>query len=129
MRHIILLVTIATLLSCGQSDNKQKELELREKKLALKEKELNLKENDTTQNATSLQKNSSNTLTNSSIPISKVPLPRASNVTPVCDNANAPTGNHPLIDLYCGALGQKPIQIYITGIDVWPMLVFQISTC
>jgi len=46
MRHIILLVAVATLFSCGQNDTKQKELELKEKELALKEKELNLREKD-----------------------------------------------------------------------------------
>jgi ribosomal protein S12 len=45
MRHIILFFAIATLLSCGQNDTKQKELELKERELALKEKELQLKEN------------------------------------------------------------------------------------
>lgn len=47
MRHIILFVAIATLLSCGQNDTKQKEVELKEKELALKERELALKERDT----------------------------------------------------------------------------------
>ncbi len=40
MRHIIFLVVAATLLSCGQTDTKQKELELKERELALKEKQL-----------------------------------------------------------------------------------------
>lgn len=44
---IILLFAIATLLSCGQDDTKQKELELKERELALKEKELNLKQKET----------------------------------------------------------------------------------
>ena len=43
MRHIILLFAIMTLLSCGQNDTKQKELELKERELALKEKELQQK--------------------------------------------------------------------------------------
>ena len=47
MRHIILLVVVTTLLSCGQNDTKQKELELKEKDLALKEKDLALKEKET----------------------------------------------------------------------------------
>ena len=46
MRHFILFIAVATLLSCGQNDTKQKELELKEKELALKEKELNLREKD-----------------------------------------------------------------------------------
>jgi len=47
MRHIILLVAIATLFSCGQNDTKQKELELKERELALKEKEFAAKQTDT----------------------------------------------------------------------------------
>jgi len=48
MRHIILLLTISLfVVSCGQTDTKQKELELKERELALKEKELALKYNDT----------------------------------------------------------------------------------
>jgi hypothetical protein len=42
MRHIIFILTISLfLISCGQTDTKQKELELKERELALKEKELN----------------------------------------------------------------------------------------
>ncbi len=45
MRHIIFILTLSLLIiSCGQTDTKQKELELKEKELALKEKELQLKE-------------------------------------------------------------------------------------
>ena len=48
MRHIIFLLTISLfLISCGQNETKQKELELKEKELALKERELDLKEKDT----------------------------------------------------------------------------------
>jgi len=45
MKHIILTSVLAILLfACGQSDTKQKELELKERELALKEKELQNKE-------------------------------------------------------------------------------------
>lgn len=45
MRHIIFLLTVSLfLISCGQNDTKEKELELKEKELALKQKELDLKE-------------------------------------------------------------------------------------
>lgn len=45
MRHIIFLLTFSLfLISCGQNDTKQKELELKEKELALKQRELDLKE-------------------------------------------------------------------------------------
>lgn len=45
MRHIIFLLTFSLfLISCGQNDTKQKDLELKEKELALKQKELDLKE-------------------------------------------------------------------------------------
>ena len=40
--------------SCGQSDTKQKELELEERELALKEKELALKEKDPTNTKTQI---------------------------------------------------------------------------
>jgi len=47
MRHIIFLLTVSLfLMSCGQTDNKQKELELKEKELALKEKELEIKQKE-----------------------------------------------------------------------------------
>ena len=46
MRHFILLIAVATLLSCGQNDTKQKELNLKEKELALRQKELELKEKE-----------------------------------------------------------------------------------
>ena len=54
MRHFIFLIAITTLLSCGQNDTKQKELELKEKELALKEKELNLREKDTVKTNTTV---------------------------------------------------------------------------
>lgn len=48
MRHIIFILTLTSLLlSCGQTDTKQKELELKERELALKEKEFAFKEKDT----------------------------------------------------------------------------------
>lgn len=48
MRHYILIICITVLvLSCGQTDTKQKELELKERELALKEKEFASKQNDT----------------------------------------------------------------------------------
>ena len=47
MRHIISILTISLfILSCGQDENKKKELELKERELALKEKELAMKEKD-----------------------------------------------------------------------------------
>ena len=49
MQHLVFLLTISLLLmSCGQNETKQKELELKERELNLKEKELKLKLNDTT---------------------------------------------------------------------------------
>ncbi|MBL0202166.1 MAG: hypothetical protein IPP81_19020 [Chitinophagaceae bacterium] len=48
MRHLIFLLTFSLfLISCGQTDTKQKELELKEKELALKERELVLNVKDT----------------------------------------------------------------------------------
>jgi hypothetical protein len=47
MRRSLTLLTIAFVIaSCGQSNNKQKELELKERELALKQKELELKERE-----------------------------------------------------------------------------------
>ena len=47
MRHIIFILSISLfVISCGQSDTKQKELELKEKELALKQQELELKEKE-----------------------------------------------------------------------------------
>ncbi|MBL0202361.1 MAG: hypothetical protein IPP81_20050 [Chitinophagaceae bacterium] len=48
MRNLIFLLTISLFaMSCGQTDNKQKELELKERELALKEKELGLRDSQT----------------------------------------------------------------------------------
>lgn len=45
MRHIIFILTISLfIMSCGQADTKQKELELKEREIALKENEFELKE-------------------------------------------------------------------------------------
>ena len=49
-RYIFILCITSLLLSCGPSDTKQKELELKDRELALKEKELALKEKDSTGN-------------------------------------------------------------------------------
>ena len=47
MRHNIFILSIITLLlSCGQNDTKQKELELKEREIAVREKELALKQRD-----------------------------------------------------------------------------------
>jgi hypothetical protein len=48
MRHIIFVLALSLfIMSCGQNDTKQKELELKERELALKEKELSLNYKDT----------------------------------------------------------------------------------
>jgi hypothetical protein len=47
MRQTILILTLCIfILSCGQNESKQKELELREREIAIKEKELALKQKD-----------------------------------------------------------------------------------
>ncbi len=47
MRQFILILTVSIFfISCGQNENKQKELELKEKELALKQRELDLKEKE-----------------------------------------------------------------------------------
>lgn len=53
MRHVFIIIICLSsfVISCGQSDNKQKELELKEKELALKEKELALKEKELQQDS------------------------------------------------------------------------------
>ena len=60
MRYIIYALVTAFLLSCNQSEIKQKELALKEKELALRERELALKEKD----SVNLNKVSSPTITN-----------------------------------------------------------------
>lgn len=60
MRYIIFLWTISLfIVSCGQNDTKQKELELKERELILKEKELELKLKDTALSTKNLIANSS----------------------------------------------------------------------
>jgi outer membrane murein-binding lipoprotein Lpp len=114
MRNIIMflgviIITSLIIAGCGQTNTKQKELDLKERELALKEKELALKDNIKTTDITSV---------NQALPVPKVPIVRASDITPKCDPSSAPAGDHPLINLYCGALGKKAIEIYITGVDV-----------
>lgn len=47
MRQIIFILTVSLfMISCGQNDTKQKELELKEREIAIKEKELALASND-----------------------------------------------------------------------------------
>ncbi|MCW3105745.1 MAG: hypothetical protein JWQ09_251 [Segetibacter sp.] len=101
MRLIILTLSLM-FLSCGQSDTSQKDTETKTSNDTAQ-----VTQADTTKSPSSDQ----------ALPTPKVPLTRASNVTPQCNNDNAPTGSHPLIDLYCAALGKKPIEIYITGVD------------
>lgn len=52
-----------------------------------------------------------------SLPEPKVEITRAGQNYPDCNFDNCPSGNHPLIDMYCGALGLKGIEIYITVVD------------
>lgn len=62
MRNIILMTVSALLIfSCGQNDNKQKELELKERELAVKEKELALKQRDTISSKTPMADTSKKT--------------------------------------------------------------------
>lgn len=71
MRHFKIFTLIAVLvsfiISCGQDDNKKKELELKEKELQLKEKELKMKE-DSIKNSSA---NNSVTLKDNSSPVEK----------------------------------------------------------
>ena len=63
MRQLTLFISFLMIFSCGQSDTKQKELELKERELALKEKELDLKENQpNTQNIVEIKCNSDHQL-------------------------------------------------------------------
>lgn len=101
MRLLILSFSIV-FFSCEQSANSKHEQEV--KKIT----------HTTNANNTSSIKNISSTPV---LPTPKVPLTRVGSTTPMCSNNNVPSGNHPLIDLYCGALGKKSIEIYITGVD------------
>ena len=70
MRHIIFILTISLfVISCGQNDNKQKELELKEKELALKEKEIYL---DSVQKSTKAEPVSPNTTAPISQPVKDI---------------------------------------------------------
>ncbi|MFP5043097.1 hypothetical protein [Parasediminibacterium sp. JCM 36343] len=116
-QYISILLWLTILLSCQENSNKEKELELKQKELELKEKELGLNKKDTSKHVTSnISTNKPSEIED--LPKAKVSLTRATKVTLKCDGSNAPNGNHPLIDLYCGALGQKPIEIYITSVDL-----------
>lgn len=124
MRHYILILFITiSLLSCGQNDTKQKELELKERELALKEKELELKDkvSNTSMTDTANSKEVSSQIeVDQNVPTAKVPLTKAADIRkihPACNESNTPhtEGFAPLVDMYCGVLGQKPIEIYITS--------------
>jgi hypothetical protein len=65
MRPLFLILTL-TILSCGQSETKQKELELKEKELALREKELELKEKGSKQDSTVQLTNTQNSIVSNS---------------------------------------------------------------
>lgn len=82
MKNIItflgaIIIASFIVISCGQNNNKQKELELREREIAIKEKELGIKENDTSKqklHADTLKINLSNSKQNDSISNSVKPL-------------------------------------------------------
>jgi hypothetical protein len=101
MRLFIFILSFIAL-SCGQSNTSQTDTATK-------------KQQDT------IQANQADTSKNASVdqtfPTPKVPLTKATIATAPCNNDHAPTGKHSLIDLYCGALGKKPIEIYITGVD------------
>ena len=52
MRHIILLVAIATLFSCGQNDTKQKEFEMKQNDTIVTQKKMESNKNDFSQQIT-----------------------------------------------------------------------------
>lgn len=101
MRLLMLVVSISVC-SCGQSNNANNDTGEKSPKAAIQEAQV-----DATKSP----------LADQELPIAKVPLTRASAIQPACNNNQAPTGSHPLIDLYCGALGKKAIEIYITSVD------------
>lgn len=55
--------------------------------------------------------------TTSYIPKPLVPITKAGTVYAKGDESKAPAGGHPLIDMYCGALGNKGITLYLTFVD------------
>ena len=112
------------MVGCGRNSNKQNELELKEQELALKEKELEIKEkasnNAVTDTLIKAYVTSTQVVVDQNMPIAKVPLTKATDIRkihPACNDANTPhvEGYAPLVDMYCGVLGQKPIEIYITS--------------
>ena len=68
MRHIIFILTLSFfIISCGQNDTKQKELELKEKELALKQKELELKEKEVKTDSNSINPQPTNKVSSNNI--------------------------------------------------------------
>jgi len=122
MRHFITILTLSFIIaSCGQNDNKQKELELKEKELALKEKEFALKQEDSLSNQTKPATTTSTEVTNSlerDIPKPLVPIVPASKVLPTWTPKEDIEGNYPLLGgLFVGALGKKPFKLVIENVD------------
>ena len=122
MRHFITVLTLSFIIaSCGQNDNKQKELELKERELALKEKEFALKQQDSSGKQTKPTIPTSTEVTNSferDIPKPLVPIVPASKVFPTWTQKEDIEGNYPLLTgLYVGALGKKPFKIVIENVD------------
>lgn len=115
MRPFIFLLAL-TILSCGQSDTKQKELELKEKELALKEKELEHKQNES--NRVSSDSNNVKIInTDDDIPVPKVVLTEVADyrkVHPPCNQDLAASKGY---GLDCGVLGNKAIEIHWANTD------------
>jgi hypothetical protein len=105
--------------SCGQSDIRRKELELKERELSLKEKELALKEKDTTSNSAMAPNTTIKTPPiDNDIPKSKVPIVKAANILPTWSPKEDIEGNYPMLSgLYVGAIGQRTIKIIIETVD------------
>ncbi|MGB3079001.1 MAG: hypothetical protein WBB31_08010 [Saprospiraceae bacterium] len=139
--YLITVFLICILTSCTNPENNktsEKELGLQKRELDLKQKELDFKEKELKEKEeTDIKKNElkeneiqapkptklNNINSELNMPIAKVPLTKAADVRkvhPNCNEANTPhaEGNTPLMDMYCGVLGQKPIEIYITSQNI-----------
>lgn len=61
------------------------------------------------------------------IPKPLVPIVKAANVLPKWTENEDINGNHSLIRLYIGAIGKKPIKLFITGVDTINNLIIGYS--
>jgi hypothetical protein len=119
-------LSIIILFSCNNPDKN----EITKKEFEPNEKIINQKDSNSMNQSNKAFKENSATkqemsINQSSVPdadknihVAKVPLTKAADVSkvhPQCNEENTPIGDAPLVDMYCGVLGKKAIEIYITS--------------